>query len=137
MHDFIFAFIGGTLLGASTIGYLYINGRIAGISGIIAYVMTAKEISKSPALYFLLGLLLVPFVYQMLATAQIVLNSSPIAMLVAGLLVGIGTRMGSGCTSGHGICGISRLSVRSIVATATFMLMGFVTVFVMRHVIGG
>ncbi|TXJ06694.1 MAG: YeeE/YedE family protein [Acinetobacter sp.] len=137
MHDFIFAFIGGTLLGASTIGYLYINGRIAGISGIIAYVMTAKEISKSPALYFLLGLLLVPFVYQMLATPQIVLNSSPIAMLVAGLLVGIGTRMGSGCTSGHGICGISRLSVRSIVATATFMLMGFVTVFVMRHVIGG
>ena len=136
MHDFLFAFLGGTLLGLSVVGYLYVNGRIAGVSGLIAQVLNLQTIFKTPALWFLLGLFVVPFFYGMVQTPNIELNASPLMMIVAGLLVGFGTRMGSGCTSGHGICGISRLSKRSMIATLTFMFAGFVTVYLIRHIIG-
>ena len=136
MHDFLFAFLGGTLLGLSVVGYLYVNGRIAGVSGLIAQVLNLQTISKTPALWFLLGLFVVPFFYGLVQTPNIELNASPLMMIVAGLLVGFGTRMGSGCTSGHGICGISRLSKRSMIATMTFMFAGFVTVYLIRHIIG-
>ena len=136
MHDFLFAFLGGTLLGLSVVGYLYVNGRIAGISGLIAQVLNLQTIFKTPALWFLLGLFVVPFFYGIVQTPNIELNASPLMMIVAGLLVGFGTRMGSGCTSGHGICGISRLSKRSMIATMTFMFAGFVTVYLIRHIIG-
>ena len=79
---------------------------------------------------------MVPFFYGLVQTPNIELNASPLMMIVAGLLVGFGTRMGSGCTSGHGICGISRLSKRSMIATVTFMFAGFVTVYFIRHIIG-
>ena len=79
---------------------------------------------------------MVPFFYGIVQTPNIELNASPLMMIVAGLLVGFGTRMGSGCTSGHGICGISRLSKRSMIATMTFMFAGFVTVYLIRHIIG-
>ena len=136
MHDFLFAFLGGTLLGLSVVGYLYVNGRIAGVSGLIAQVLNFQTIFKTPALWFLLGLFVVPFFYGIVQPPNIELNASPLMMIVAGLLVGFGTRMGSGCTSGHGICGISRLSIRSIIATITFMFAGFVTVYAIRHIIG-
>lgn len=136
MHDFLFAFLGGTLLGLSVVGYLYVNGRIAGVSGLIAQVLNLQTIFKTPALWFLLGLFVVPFFYGTVQTPNIELNASPLMMIVAGLLVGFGTRMGSGCTSGHGICGISRLSKRSMIATMTFMFAGFVTVYLIRHIVG-
>lgn len=136
MHDFLFAFLGGTLLGLSAVGYLYVNSRIAGVSGLIAQVLNLQTIFKTPALWFLLGLFVVPFFYGIVQTPNIELNASPLMMIVAGLLVGFGTRMGSGCTSGHGICGISRLSKRSMIATMTFMFAGFVTVYLIRHIIG-
>jgi len=136
MHDFLFAFLGGTLLGLSVVGYLYVNGRIAGVSCLIAQVLNLQTIFKTPALWFLLGLFVVPFFYGLVQTPNIELNASPLMMIVAGLLVGFGTRMGSGCTSGHGICGISRLSKRSMIATMAFMFAGFVTVYLIRHIIG-
>ncbi|KAF1026333.1 MAG: hypothetical protein GAK29_01367 [Acinetobacter bereziniae] len=137
MHDFIFAFIGGVLLGLAVVGYLYVNGRIAGISGLIAQVLDPKKLFKTPALWFLLGLFITPFIYQFIFNPEIVMvTTHPILLIIAGLLVGFGTRLGSGCTSGHGICGISRLSKRSFLATCTFMLAGFITVYVMRHVMG-
>ncbi|MBJ9907726.1 YeeE/YedE thiosulfate transporter family protein [Acinetobacter bereziniae] len=137
MHDFILAFIGGTLLGLAVVGYLLVNGRIAGISGLVAQVLNPKTLLKTPALWFLLGLLITPFFYNSMVHPQIeMMTTDPILLIIAGLLVGFGTRLGSGCTSGHGICGISRLSKRSFVATCTFMLTGFMTVYVMRHVLG-
>ncbi len=137
MHDFILAFIGGTLLGLAVVGYLLVNGRIAGISGLVAQVLDPKTLLKTPALWFLLGLLITPFFYNSMVHPQIeMMTIDPILLIIAGLLVGFGTRLGSGCTSGHGICGISRLSKRSFVATCTFMLAGFMTVYVMRHVLG-
>jgi uncharacterized membrane protein YedE/YeeE len=137
MHDFILAFIGGTLLGLAVVGYLLVNGRIAGISGLVAQVLDPKTLLKTPALWFLLGMLIKPFFYNSMVHPQIeMMTTDPILLIIAGLLVGFGTRLGSGCTSGHGICGISRLSKRSFVATSTFMLAGFMTVYVMRHVLG-
>ena len=136
MHDFLSAFLGGLLLGVSVVGYLYIHGQIAGISGLIGQVLNPQSIFKTPTLWFLLGLIIIPFVYGLCIQPEIELNTSPWMMVIAGLLVGFGTRLGSGCTSGHGICGISRLSKRSILATAIFMWAGIMTVYVIRHLIG-
>lgn len=136
MHNYLLSFLGGLLLGIAVVGYLFVNGRIAGISGLLAQVMNPKIIFKTPALWFIAGIIVTPFVYGHFEQPHIELNSSPLILLIAGVLVGFGTRLGSGCTSGHGICGISRLSKRSIVATITFMLFGGLTVYVMRHVIG-
>ncbi|ENW30934.1 YeeE/YedE family protein [Acinetobacter lwoffii] len=136
MHDFLIAFIGGLMLGLSVVGYLYVNGRIAGISGLIGQVLNSKTMFKTPAIWFLSGLIITPFIYGLFVQPEIELNASPLMMIVAGLMVGFGTRLGSGCTSGHGICGISRLSKRSIIATMTFMFAGFVAVYIIRHITG-
>ncbi|MEB5929070.1 YeeE/YedE family protein [Acinetobacter schindleri] len=136
MHDFLIAFIGGLMLGLSVVGYLYVNGRIAGISGLVGQVLNPKTVFNTPAIWFLSGLIITPFIYGLFVQPEIELNASPLMMIVAGLLVGFGTRLGSGCTSGHGICGISCLSKRSIVATMTFMFAGFVTVYIIRHITG-
>ncbi|CAM4327924.1 YeeE/YedE family protein [Acinetobacter pragensis] len=136
MHDFILAFIGGAMLGVSAVGYLYVHGKIAGISGLVGQLFNANHLMQRPATWFLLGLFTVPFIYGIFVQPEITLNASPWMMIIAGLLVGFGTRLGSGCTSGHGICGISRLSKRSVIATAVFMAAGMLTVFVMRHVLG-
>ena len=136
MHDFLIAFIGGLMLGLSVAGYLYVNGRIAGISGLIGQVLNSKTMFKTPAIWFLSGLILTPFIYGLFVQPEFELNASPLMMFVAGLLVGFGTRLGSGCTSGHGFCGISRMSKRSIVATMTFMFAGFVAVYIIRHLTG-
>lgn len=136
MHDFVYAFIGGALIGLATVGYLYVHGKIAGISGMIAQVLMPQTWVKTPVFWFLLGLLAVPLLYGSVTTPQIDLSANTGFLLIAGVLVGFGTRLGSGCTSGHGICGMSRLSKRSIVATLTFMTAGVLTVYVMRHVLG-
>ena len=136
MHDFVYAFIGGALIGLATVGYLYVHGKIAGISGMIAQVLMPQTWVKTPVFWFLLGLLAVPLLYGSVTTPQIDLSANTAFLLIAGVLVGFGTRLGSGCTSGHGICGMSRLSKRSIVATLTFMTAGVLTVYVMRHVLG-
>ena len=136
MYDYLISFMGGLLLGAAVVGYLYVHGRIAGISGLVAQTLNSQTIFKTPAIWFLLGLTTVPFVYGLWIKPEIELNASPLMMIIAGLLVGFGTRLGSGCTSGHGICGISRLSKRSILATMSFMFAGFVTVYMIRHVTG-
>ena len=137
MNEFLVAFLGGLMLGVSVVGYLIINGRIAGISGLIFQTMSFSEGFKGSAIWFVLGLVITPFVYQVAMQPEIVLAADPTLLVIAGLLVGFGTRMGSGCTSGHGICGISRLSPRSMLATLTFMLTGIVTVYVIRHVFAG
>lgn len=137
MHDFVYALIGGGLIGMATVGYLYVNGRIAGISGLISQALELKSAPQSPAIWFLFGLFITPFFYGMFVDPVIEVNSSPFILAMAGLLVGLGTRLGSGCTSGHGICGISRLSIRSIVATLTFMFAGFVVVYIVRHMVQG
>src|SRR5690606_16490790 len=105
MHDFLSAFLGGLLLGVSVVGYLYIHGRIAGISGLIGQVLNPKSIFKTLALWLLLGLIIIPFAYGRCIQPEIELNTSPWMRIIAGLLVGFGTRLGWGCTSGHGICG--------------------------------
>lgn len=136
MHDFLIAFLGGLLVGIAVVGYLYVHGRIAGISGLIGQVLNPTTIFKTPAIWFLLGLITVPFVYGQWMKPEIELNATPLMMIVGGLVVGFGTRLGSGCTSGHGICGVSRLSKRSVIATISFMFAGFVTVYIIRHVTG-
>jgi uncharacterized membrane protein YedE/YeeE len=136
MYDYLISFMGGLLLGVAVVGYLYIHGRIAGISGLVAQILNPQMIFKTPAIWFMSGLIIIPFIYGLFVQPEIELNTSPLMMIIAGLLVGFGTRLGSGCTSGHGICGISRLSKRSILATMSFMFAGFVTVYMIRHVAG-
>lgn len=131
------AWIGGLILGVAVVGYLYVNGRIAGISGMVAQVLNPKTVFNTPALWFLLGLIVTPFIYSLFQQPSIVMiTTDPWVLIASGLIVGFGTRMGSGCTSGHGICGISRLSPRSMVATCTFIVAGIVCVWVTRHVMG-
>lgn len=128
---------GGILIGLAAAFLLLANGRIAGVSGIAGGLLRPARGDIGWRLAFLLGLVCAPLtwlVFGAMPPAQI--DHSPALLTVAGLLVGIGTRYGSGCTSGHGVCGISRLSPRSLAATGCFVLAGFVTVFVMRHVIG-
>lgn len=140
---------GGVLIGLSAAWLMATLGRIAGISGIIGTLITARPKGDSAwRLTFLLGLISGPIVVMLLGGGMGNVAGAPgevigepaggvLLMLVAGLLVGLGTGLGSGCTSGHGVCGLSRLSVRSMVATLTFLVAAIVTVFVVRHVIGG
>jgi uncharacterized membrane protein YedE/YeeE len=137
MDAFIAPLIGGLLIGISSLGMLALLGRITGISGIFCGAITLQP----EGLYrwgFLLGLLVGPLLYHGLSNTGAPAPSEAGALLtiVAGLLVGFGTRYGGGCTSGHGVCGIGRLSPRSIAATCTFMAAGFVTVFIARHLLG-
>ena len=132
------ALIGGALIGASATLFLWANGRIAGISGILGGVIFAPKSEITWRLLFLLGLLSAMASYMLVfgGTPEIQIQSTPVVTVLAGLFVGFGTRMGSGCTSGHGICGIARFSKRSFTATAVFMLTGFISVFVSRHLFG-
>ncbi len=125
---------GGMLIGIAAAVFVLFNGRIAGISGIIGGLFRPTRGDVGWRSAFLLGLLAAPWLYQTVAPLpEIRVDAGSGTLVIAGLLVGIGTRYGSGCTSGHGVCGISRLSPRSLVATAAFMLAGFVTVFIARH----
>lgn len=131
------ALAGGALIGLAAAMFLLFNGRVAGISGILGGLLRPKQGEVSWRLAFVMGLVAAPVVYALFtALPASRIDAGDITLIVAGLLVGIGTRYGSGCTSGHGVCGLSRFSVRSLVATLLFMAAGFVTVFVMRHVLG-
>lgn len=128
---------GGVLIGVATAMFLILNGRIAGISGILGGLLRPVSGDIGWRIAFILGMLAAPLAYRLVAPLPAVqIDAGTTALVVAGLLVGIGTRFGSGCTSGHGVCGLSRLSPRSLVATLTFMFAGFATVFVIRHLIG-
>jgi hypothetical protein len=128
---------GGALIGLAASLFVLCNGRIAGISGLLGSVLQGGE-GRAEKGMFLLGLLLAPLLWGLFAVLPTIeFQSGWLGLLVAGLLVGLGTRYGSGCTSGHGVCGVSRLSPRSLVATFAFMAAGFVTVFVLRHLLGG
>lgn len=132
------ALAGGALIGVAAALLLLFNGRIAGISGILGGILTATKQDMPWRTAFIGGLILAPLGWLLLADLPpIEINAGYPMIVAAGLLVGVGTRYGSGCTSGHGVCGISRLSPRSLVATATFMAAGFLTVYLVRHLIGG
>lgn len=132
------AFLGGILLGVSAALYVILHGRILGISGIVSGLLSPKEGDIHWRLSLVLGLLSAPFLGSLifdLHTASVI-DADWIAIIIAGVLVGFGANYGSGCTSGHGVCGLSRLSPRSLVATISFMSAGFLMVFVIRHILG-
>ena len=139
MHPFVLAAIGGVLIGISAVLLMALTGRIAGISGIVGGLLPPAPASdRSWRLAFVLGLVAAPAIL-LAVTGDAMLGPPTVGvpmLIIAGLLVGIGTTLGSGCTSGHGICGISRLSLRSIVAVLTFILAAMITVFITRHVLG-
>jgi uncharacterized protein len=141
MHDFtpVTALIGGALIGLAASLLLLTHGKVAGISGLFGALLRRQTSDRAMRVSFLIGLLGAGVVVRIVAPSAFETSwtaALPVALL-AGLVVGFGTQLGSGCTSGHGVCGISRLSVRSLVATAAFMATGFATVFVVRHLIGG
>ncbi len=128
---------GGALIGLAAALFVLFNGRIAGISGILGGLLQWPKGDIAWRIAFLLGLVGAPLAYSLfLPLPTVRIDADTVTLVAAGLLVGVGTRYGSGCTSGHGVCGLSRLSPRSLVATLTFMAAGFVTVFVVRHLIG-
>ena len=131
------ALAGGVLVGLAAASFLLLNGRIAGISGILGGLLTPTAGDRSWRFAFLAGLIGAPVLWMLVAKLPpIEIEAGYPALIIAGLFVGIGTRYGSGCTSGHGVCGLSRFSPRSLAATVSFMFAGFVTVFVIRHVLG-
>jgi uncharacterized membrane protein YedE/YeeE len=132
------ATIGGALIGLSAALLWVANGRIAGISGILGGLGSAAKSDMDWRLTFLAGLVVAPLLYAFAATAPaIAIGAGPTILIAGGLLVGIGTRLGGGCTSGHGVCGLARLSWRSVVATGLFMVSAAATVLLTRHVFGG
>ena len=127
---------GGVLIGTAAAMLLLLNGKVAGISGIVGGLLRPSAANIGWRVAFIAGLLVAPLLYQLATPLPAVQIDADTGLLVtAGLLVGLGTRYGSGCTSGHGVCGLSRLSPRSLVATAAFMAAGFVTVFIVRHLL--
>jgi uncharacterized membrane protein YedE/YeeE len=129
------ALAGGILLGIAAALYVLFNGRILGISGILGGLLQAKKADWLWRASFILGLLTAPLwaIYVFQINTSAVIDADYLTLIVAGLLVGFGARYGSGCTSGHGICGLSRLSPRSLLATLTFMGCGFLIVYLLRH----
>lgn len=130
------ALVGGALIGIAAAMFVLFNGRIAGISGVLGGLLQPVKGDVAWRVAFVLGLLAAPSIYMLATTLpEIQIDAGWGAIVVAGLLVGIGTRYGSGCTSGHGVCGLSRFSSRSLAATVAFMSAGFVTVFIVRHLL--
>lgn len=128
--------LGGILIGVAAFMFIFLNGRIAGISGIIGGLLRPAKGDVLWRVAFVVGLASAPLLYQSAFTLpDVEVNASMATLIVAGVLVGIGTRYGAGCTSGHGVCGLSRRSPRSLVATLTFMASGFLTVLLTRHLI--
>ena len=132
------ALSGGILLGVASATFILINGRILGISGILGGLLVPRRGDVSWRVFFLAGMLLAPAILALVWPQRLVvprIDADNFTIIVAGVLVGLGTRYGSGCTSGHGVCGLSRLSPRSLVATLAFMASGFATVYIVRHLV--
>ena len=139
MNAVVVALAGGVLIGLSAVLLMLANGRIAGISGIVGGLFGGGSGEAGWRLAFVAGLMAGPFAATLFGAPlpEIGIDASVPVILVAGLLVGFGSRLGNGCTSGHGVCGLARLSPRSLAATLTFMTVGAAVVFVARHVLGG
>ena len=132
------ATLGGLLIGIASTMLLVGLGRIAGISGILGQLFGPDADGRGWRIAFLVGLIGAPAIWLMVSGDSVpVIDASLPLLIIGGLLVGFGTRLGGGCTSGHGICGLGRLSLRSLVATLVFMAVAVITVFIMRHVVGG
>ena len=132
------ALAGGMLIGLAAALFVLVNGRIAGISGVVGGLLRPQPGDLSWRVAFVAGMIAAPLLWAAVATLPgIIIEASVPMLVVAGLLVGVSTRYAAGCTSGHGVCGISRLSPRSLVATVSFMATGFITVYIVRHAIGG
>jgi uncharacterized protein len=130
------ALAGGILIGVAAIAFALLLGRIAGISGIVAGLLRPQRGDAGWRIAFVAGLLAAPAMYSLAGSLPpLQIDAGMPVLVAAGLLVGVGTRYGSGCTSGHGVCGLSRFSPRSAVATLAFMAAGFIVVFVVRHVL--
>jgi uncharacterized membrane protein YedE/YeeE len=129
------AFVGGILIGLAAAMLILFNGRIAGISGILGGALRFSETRQNQwRLFFLIGLIVSPWAYGLfLALPTVKIHTGTWGIILAGLLVGYGSRLGSGCTSGHGVCGTARLSRRSMAATLTFISSGMITVYLLRH----
>jgi uncharacterized membrane protein YedE/YeeE len=127
----ITAFTGGLIIGLAVVIFFLLNGRLVGISGIASNALTSKD-NKLDNILFLIGLIIGPIIYSVISnqSVNITISNSYIVMIFAGLLVGVGTRISGGCTSGHGISGIGRFSLRSIIATVSFMVVGIITVLI-------
>ena len=133
------ALLGGATIGIASALFLATHGRVAGISGIAGGIIFSPLSDKAWRMVFIGGLIVGVLVYRLIfgLNADITLDASLPVLIIGGLLVGFGTRIGGGCTSGHGVCGISRLSARSLIATCTFMLAAGATVAIARHAVGG
>lgn len=132
------SFAGGLMIGGAAALFVLVNGRIAGISGLLGGLLAGSRGERGVNAAFILGLFAAPLLWRLRAAVPAAhIDASAFTLAVAGILVGLGTRYGSGCTSGHGVCGIARGSRRSFVATGVFMLAGFATVFAVRHLAGG
>ncbi len=128
--------LGGVLAGAASALFILNNGRIAGISGILGGLLNPRKDDIIWRIAFLLGLIAAPTItFMFMPAPEVTIEAETATLIIAGILVGVGTRYGSGCTSGHGICGLSRLSPRSLIATLSFMAAGMAVVFVMRHIL--
>jgi uncharacterized protein len=128
------ALLGGTIIGLAAALFIVMNGRILGISSIMGGLLRPRRGDIGWRIRFIAGMLVAPLVLGLFGqTFTSTIDASLPALIIAGLLVGVGTRYGGGCTSGHGVCGLSRLSVRSLVATLCFMVAGFTTVYLIRH----
>ncbi len=141
MHDFTpwSALAGGALIGLAASLFLLTHGKVAGISGLYGGIFRRETSDRGVRVAFVVGLLVAGLALRLAWPGAFVTSwsaSLPLT-LAAGVLVGLGTQLGNGCTSGHGVCGLSRLSVRSLVATVSFMAAGFATVYVVRHLVGG
>lgn len=136
--DWIWGLLGGLMIGTAACVYLLINGRIMGASGIIGGLIDGSgRTTRYERLFFIAGLVGAPAIIAFIhATPDTKATTNIAVLVIAGLAVGIGTRMASGCTSGHGVCGISRFSTRGIVATLVYLAAGAITMFVARHVMG-
>ena len=132
----ISALIGGSLIGVSAVLMLWLNGRIAGVSGIFHGLSSQRKNDVSWRVLFLVGMIAGSFIYYLLPQIHFMPRTHfpVLLLLLAGFLVGIGTRLSGGCTSGHGVCGIARLSFRSLIATITFFIFGTMTAYVVRHI---
>lgn len=135
MHDYTLALIGGAMIGFAAVLLMAAHGQIMGVSGIVNRLLPPVAKDWQWRALFITGVVLAPLVSFFITGGfpEVSITRNPFVLLIAGLIVGVGTVLGNGCTSGHGVCGLSRLSVRSIVATGIFMLSAIMTVFVVRH----
>ncbi len=137
-HEWLMGFIGGLMIGTAALTFLVVNGRIMGVSGLIGGLIDRSGWGNGPErIVFLFGLFIVPALWvRLVAPVETNVTSNLSLVIIAGLLVGIGSRLANGCTSGHGVCGISRFSMRSIFATAVYLLSGVVAISIFRQLLG-